>query len=227
MKNGQSILIVEDERISATHLQEMLEKAGYAITGIVTEESDAVKKALSTKPDLVLMDGVLDNGSSGCKAAIEIYQNNPYIIIICLTEDATEEMLQNAEKSNVSAYLIKPYRDKEILATIRMVLAQKKKQQLLNQSHIIELKNNFCFDMQTLILTKAGEQILLTPTQCKLIEILVKNHDSTISNEYICNFIWGEQRDENILRSLLHRTRKIVGDDLISNVNRVGYCIIT
>ncbi len=227
MKKRESILIVEDELISATYLQEILEKEGYKIIGLATESLDAVTKVLQTKPDLVLMDVVLDHGTSGCEAAIQINQNNPDISIIYLTGHATEDMIQDAQKSNASAYLMKPYREREILATIRMVLSQKEKQNHSCQSHIVKLKNNFCFDTQTLTLIKAGEQVPITPTQCKLIEILVKNINTTISNEYICDFIWGEQRDASTLRSLLYRTKQTIGEDLISNINKIGYSITT
>jgi DNA-binding response OmpR family regulator len=120
---------------------------------------------------------------------------------------------------------MKPYREKEILATIRMVLSQKEKQNILNQSHIVKLKNNFYFDTQRLVLTKDNKQIPLTPSQSKLIEVLVKNLNTTISNEYICNFIWGEYREGNTLRSLIHRTKQTIGENLINNIKKVGYSI--
>ena len=227
MKNKKSILIVEDELVSADYLREILEIDGYEIVGIATEGLEAVEKALQTKPDLILMDILLDKGSNGCKAAIQINKQIPNISIICLTGHLTEEMLQDAQKSNVSAYLMKPYREKEILATIRMVLSQKENQHVSSQSYIVKLKHSFSFDTQKLILAKEGKQILLTPTQCKLIEILVKNINNAISNEYICNFIWGEPRDGNTLRSLIHRTKQTIGEDLISNINKVGYSITT
>ena len=55
-----NILIVEDERITAEIIQAALKKLGYAVSSIASTRKEAVKKAEELKPDLVLMDIMLN-----------------------------------------------------------------------------------------------------------------------------------------------------------------------
>ena len=59
------ILIVEDESIVAEDMKAMLEGFGYAVPAVAFSGEEAVKKALDTRPDLVLMDIVLKGQMSG------------------------------------------------------------------------------------------------------------------------------------------------------------------
>ena len=221
----KKILIVEDDVLSANYLRELLEEADYEIVGIVTKGENAIKEAELLSPNLILMDILLKDHVSGCEAALEISQKNPDIDIIFLTAHVNEEMLQFAKKSNACAYLMKPYRDDEILATIYLTLFRDKYQNTLNCSNVVKLKNDYCFDMQTLRLSRVEKHIPLTPSKSKLIEILVQNIDTVVSHEQISNFIWGEPRESSTLRSLVYRIKQTIGEDLVNNIHGVGYSI--
>ena len=221
----KKILIVEDDILSATYLRQLLEEAGYTIVGVVTRGEDAIRGAEILEPDLILMDVLLKDHLSGCEAALEISQKKPDVDIIFLTAHIDKEMLEYAKNSNACAYLMKPYRDDEILAMVYLTLCKDKYQNPLNHSDVIKLKNGYCFNMQTLTLNKADKHIPLTPGKSKLIEILVKNLDTIVPHNQISNFIWGEPREASTLRSLVYRTKQAIGEDLINNVNGVGYSI--
>jgi len=66
------ILIVEDELIIASDLRKILTNLGYAVTSIAISAEEAIKKAEFEKPDLVLMDIVLNTEMSGIFAADQI-----------------------------------------------------------------------------------------------------------------------------------------------------------
>ncbi len=221
----KKILIVEDDILAATYLCELLEENGYEIVDVVTTGADAIKKAKALSPDLILMDILLKDQVSGCDAAFQISQNNPNIIIIFLTAHADKEMIEYAKKSKASAYLMKPYRDEEILATMSVILFKKQDQYLKKNSYIVKLKNGYSFNLQTLSLSKAKKHIPLTPVKNRLIEILAKNTDIVVPHSQICNFIWGERREPATLRSLVYRTKQVIGEDLINNISGVGYSI--
>lgn len=225
MKKPQNILIVEDDNISAAYLQAILEKNGYIVVGIVDKGADAIQQARDKKPDLVLMDILLKDNIRGCDAALQINQNNPNIAIVFLTAYAEDAMIELALQSNARAYLMKPYNEREILATIRVILSLKQKENLSSSSNIIKLKNDFSFDLETLMLEKSGKQIPLTPNKNRLIEVLVRHINTTISHKQLCLFIWGEFRETGTLRTLVYRTKQEVGEDLITNLNGVGYSI--
>ena len=52
-----------------------------------------------------------------------------------------------------------------------------------------------------------------------------KNRNSTVSNEQICLYVWNEAKSNSTLRSLIKRLRSELGDDLVVNVNGMGYTI--
>ncbi len=68
MKKRQ-ILIVEDERIVAEDIKTRLQKLGYKVPGIVFSGEEVVKKAGDIRPDLVLMDIVLEGKIDGIEVA--------------------------------------------------------------------------------------------------------------------------------------------------------------
>ena len=76
-------------------------------------------------------------------------------------------------------------------------------------------------------LYKEDKEIILSKKAIKFLEILVRYRNTTVSNEQICYHIWGENKNKNTLRSLLHRMRSTIDSNLIRNVNGLGYIIST
>ena len=228
MKNKKTIFIVEDDLLSAEYLKEFLEKENYHILDIVDTGEEAIEKCKVLKPDILLMDIMLKGTMSGSEAAIEIKYAHPECKIIFLTAFADTEMIEYAVDAKAYAYLMKPYREKEILATIKVVMTQDTTPlQKKIQPELIILKNHFSFDIKRRLFYKYNKEIPLTSKKLKLIELLAKHKNSTVSNEQICIYIWGEIKSNSILRSLIYRFRSTINDDIIHNVNGVGYSILT
>lgn len=72
MGSRSRILIVEDGRIVATDTKRTLESLGYAVSAIASSGEDALSKAEETRPDLVLIDIVLNGDIDGTEAAQQI-----------------------------------------------------------------------------------------------------------------------------------------------------------
>lgn len=229
MKIGKKILIVEDELISAEYLKELLKKHGFFIVGVVNCGRQAIDICKKQNVDLVLMDVMLNDNISGCEAAVEIKHMHKDIKIIFLTAYATEEMIEYAYASEAYGYLLKPYREEEILATVKLAFSHHettgKKEVVLPEK--IPLKNGYVYHTGQQRLLKEEQEVPLGKKPLKLIDILVKNKNKSVSNEQICSYIWGEQKDASTLRSLIHRIRSIIGNDMIVNVNGMGYEITT
>ncbi len=66
------IMIVEDEQITAADLEATLKELNYSVPAIVSSGSAAIKKAKSTKPDLVLMDIRIKGDMDGIETATAI-----------------------------------------------------------------------------------------------------------------------------------------------------------
>jgi|GEM_PF-531218 YesN/AraC family two-component response regulator len=119
---GIKTLIIEDERLVARHLAQLLEEEGYQVCAIVSDGETAIKKIIECYPELILMDIRIKGEIDGIEVAehIRLLYDIP---IIYLTAFSDAETLQRAEMTNPSGYLIKPFRREQLLSTIRIALA--------------------------------------------------------------------------------------------------------
>lgn len=121
MKDKARILVVEDDAILATHLEQTLGQMGYQPVGLAATGKDAVRKAASLEPDVILIDVRLRGAMSGVEAAEAIHSAHD-IPVIYLTAYADEPLIQKAKLTEPYAYLAKPVRDSELRASIEMAL---------------------------------------------------------------------------------------------------------
>ena len=112
-----NILVVEDESIVAKDIQHSLKKLGYTVVGICSNGEDAIKTAEELKPDLVLMDIMLKGDMSGIEAASYIREKFN-IPIIYLTAYADESTLSKAKVSEPYGYIIKPFKEEEMVQVL-------------------------------------------------------------------------------------------------------------
>jgi PAS domain S-box-containing protein len=125
------ILIVDDDRLTAESVQEQLEALDYRVAAIAASMSEAIQQAEATRPDLVLMDIVLDNTPSGIDAALAIQTRFALPVIYISAYDHEEDIVQRAAASNPSGYLLKPFSMRELYVTIELALYKHRAEQLL------------------------------------------------------------------------------------------------
>jgi len=113
MNGKRSILIAEDEALTALALATELGVLGYDVLMPVATGEDAIKIAKSNKPDIILMDLHLAGSIDGAKAAKEIMVFYD-VIVIFMTGYSSEESVDEAKELNPAAILTKPIRAYEI-----------------------------------------------------------------------------------------------------------------
>jgi diguanylate cyclase (GGDEF)-like protein/PAS domain S-box-containing protein len=118
---GEKILIVEDEKIISLDLQRRLEKFGYDVCGLATSGEEAIEKAESLLPHIVLMDIMLTGTTDGIEAA-KIVNKQLQIPVIFLTAYADEKTLERAKEAEPFGYILKPFKEKELYTTIDIAL---------------------------------------------------------------------------------------------------------
>jgi signal transduction histidine kinase len=116
-----SILVVEDEGVTALDARDQLQSLGYEVPATVFSAEQAVRKVQELHPDLVLMDIRLQGGSDGIAAAREIRARYdvPVVYATAYSDDAT---LQRARVTEPFGYLLKPFDERELRTTIEMAL---------------------------------------------------------------------------------------------------------
>lgn len=119
--SGESILIVEDEGISALEIRECLESWGYQVPSVVDTGEKAVQEAFRLKPDLILMDIFLKSDMDGVDAAaiIKSFLDVPLIYLTALDDI---ELLKRIRDTKAAAYLIKPIEEVELHNNVELAL---------------------------------------------------------------------------------------------------------
>lgn len=113
---NKTILIVEDEFVAANNLRIMLESAGYKVSGLADSYEQAVALLEKEKPDLVLLDIFLAGPKTGIDLGRLLKQLN--IAFIYLSANSNIETLQLAKLTEPYGFLVKPFREKDMLIAI-------------------------------------------------------------------------------------------------------------
>lgn len=111
------ILIVEDELIVATDLKHMLIQHGFSPIHVTSTGEKAIKIALEHKPSLLIVDIHLRDNIDGI-LAVETIKQKLDIPVIYLTAYSDTSVLRRAKKTKPFGYLLKPYKDIELLSLI-------------------------------------------------------------------------------------------------------------
>ncbi len=121
MNSNYKILIVEDEILVATDIQESLESLGYTVQGSVDTGLKAIEEVEKELPDLVLMDINLKGEMTGIEAAKIISRKND-VPIIYLTANTDIDTINRAKVSLPYGYIVKPFTDKDLQTNIEIAI---------------------------------------------------------------------------------------------------------
>lgn len=116
-----AILVVEDQIIVAKDIQNRLKGMGYVVAGSAVSGEEAIRKAEDVRPDLVLMDVILNGEMDGIDAA-QTVRSRLGIPVIFLTAHADDATLERAKVTEANGYLLKPIEDRALCAAIELAL---------------------------------------------------------------------------------------------------------
>ena len=116
------ILIAEDETIIRLDLRELLESAGFEVCAEAKDGIEAVELAGSADPELAILDVKMPR-LDGIEAARRILEERP-IPIVMLTAYGQDELVSRAIEAGVFGYLVKPFRESDLLPAIKTARAR-------------------------------------------------------------------------------------------------------
>jgi two-component system, response regulator PdtaR len=116
------VVIADDESIIRLDLGEMLANLGYEVVGEGSDGAIAVELAHRLRPDLVIMD-IKMPGMDGIAAAQELTRARIAPVLL-LTAYSEQNLVERAKEAGVIAYLVKPFREAELLPSIEIALAR-------------------------------------------------------------------------------------------------------
>src|SRR5450755_16652 len=119
------VLIVEDQFLEADSLSIILKNDGYEIHGIAKSVEAATKLIDKSKPDIVLVDIFLKGSQTGIDLARQLDKKN--IPFIFLTANSNAITMKEALATNPFGFLVKPFREREILMTLNIAVYRHQK----------------------------------------------------------------------------------------------------
>ena len=133
---GTKVMIVEDEAVVALHLRQELTKLGYFVAGVATAGEQALKMVEEVFPDVILMDIHIQGEMDGIETAKRIprYLHIPVIYLTAYSEDST---LKRAGDTYPYGYLIKPFLDRELHASIKMALERSRADEAVRENEAL------------------------------------------------------------------------------------------
>ncbi len=184
---NEKILVVEDEEVVVLDIKSALESAGYEVAATANTGDDAITKSMEVRPDLVLMDIVLKGTLDGIDAAEKIRAlfNIPVIYLTAHTDEGT---LERAKMSQPFGYIVKPFRERDLLITIEFALyksaMEKEKNSLIHQ--LREALTNVKTLSGLLPICAACKKIRDDKGYWKQIELYLKEHSGAEFTHSYC-----------------------------------------
>ncbi|MFN2146498.1 MAG: response regulator transcription factor [Anaerolineales bacterium] len=250
------ILIVDDERAMRKSLEEILNLEGYQVSSVADGKS-AIETLETGSFDLMLLDLKMP-GVDGLEVLKFASEHAPKCKVIMLTAHGSLESAIEALRQGAHDYILKPAKPEELVASVAAGISDKqdseRKQLLLAQmeASIQELRdsevgaepveisrtvlvvgNNVQIDLERReIWTSEEDKVQLTPTEGKLMQILLENRGRVLSHKDLVFLVQGYQTTDweapEIMRPLVSRLRRKLaqfegGDDWIVNVRGTGY----
>jgi len=134
------IIVVEDESVVREYIKGTLKDLGYQVPAAVGTGEAAIKKAEEINPDLMLMDIRLKGDIDGISAAAQI-RNQFNVPVVYLTSYSDDKTLDRAKETDPFGYIMKPFDEKELRATIEIAVHRAKTEKKNRERLLKELQS--------------------------------------------------------------------------------------
>jgi two-component system KDP operon response regulator KdpE len=197
------ILIADDDPQMLRALRITLTARGYEVV-TASDGTAALDAAIASHPDIV----VIDLGMPGLTGIEVIEALRGWTQIPVLVVSGRSESWDKVEALDAGAddYVTKPFSADELLARIR---ALSRRTPSATDEPVVKF-GDVSVDLAARIVTRAGIPVRLTPTEWRLLEVLLRNHDRLVTRETLLTEVWGPQytTDTGYLRLYLAQLRK-------------------
>lgn len=215
----RKILLVEDNPSIIMGLEYFLKEEQFEVL-TATSKALAEGKLKSTAIDLVLLDISLPDGS-GCDLCRYIKEKDLAPVIFLTARDEEKDVVEGFELG-ADDYIIKPFRNRELLARIKNVLRRNGKEEQL-------VWREFKLDVESGKLYRNTEEIKVTKLEFQILQMMFSYPKKLFTREEILSNVWdfsGNFVNDNTLTVTIKRLREKIGDtdnSMIETVRGMGY----
>lgn len=225
----EKILIIEDDEDIRDILRVYLEGQAYEIWE--AENGAEAMKQLAKQPDLIILDLMLPDtdGLSICKSIRKKYH---YPIIMITAKNADQDKILGLSYG-ADDYITKPFNPLEVVARVKAQLRRYKEYAENTTDTDSIYHKGLTLNQKSKQVNINGKEIKLTPTEFKILEVLLKRKGEVLSGEELFHFIWEDEyysKSTNTITVHIRNLREKMGDssekpEYIKTVWGVGYII--
>jgi two-component system alkaline phosphatase synthesis response regulator PhoP len=222
-----TVLIVKDDPDTVDVVRLYLRRDGYKVL-TTTDGKEGLRLARESHPDLVVLDLML-TGMNGLEICSALRQEGSDVPIIMLTARVGEADRLNRLDLGADDYMTKPFSARELAARVRAVLRRTARERLeMRPAELVY--EDIRIDMRNRVAYVRGKEVHLTPIECRILVLLIRNSGRTFTREQIIDRVFGYDFDgfERTVDTHMFNLRgKIEADpskpQYIRTVYRVGY----
>jgi two-component system KDP operon response regulator KdpE len=203
-------LLVEDEPQIRRFVRAALEEQGWQVFEAITLQRGLIDAGTRT-PDLIVLDLGLPDGD-GIDFIADIRKWSPVPIIVLSARVQESEKIR-ALDAGADDYLTKPFGVGELQARVRATL-RRQRQPSADDAGMVHF-GDVTVDLKDRRVAKGGSNVHMTPTEYKLLALMVSNAGRVVSNPQLLRAVWGPAHVENghYLRIYMGHLRHKLEDD--------------
>lgn len=203
------VLIVDDEYAIRRFLRTSLEAHGYEVYEAATGE-DAIIKTINARPDLIILDLGL-RGIDGVEVTRRIREWTKTPIVILSVQNQDSDKIE-ALDAGADDYLTKPFSVGELNARLRVAMRHAHQEE---EAEPLFISGKLRIDLAARVVTYAGKEVQLTPTEYDLLRVLIRNAGRVITHQQLLKEVRGIgfQTETHLLRVHMSNLRRKIERD--------------
>jgi len=186
---GPLVLVVDDEQPMRRYLRAALQAAGYQIVEAATAR-ECLAQTAGRNPDLILLDLTLPDGD-GLDLTVQLRELTRAPVVVLSARGQERDKIAALDRG-ADDYLTKPFGTGELLARMRAALRHAGKLARPEEREFVA--GPLRVDLERRQVFRSGQEVHLTPTEYRLLQVLVSNAGKVVTHRQLLQDVWGSNR---------------------------------
>ena len=221
------VLIVDDEAMIRESVSAYIAKQGYRV--LTAEDGRAALEIFQKNPIMFVILDLMLPGMSG-EEVCQAIRKQSRVPIIMLTAKTQEEDVLNGLDMGADDYVTKPFSIKQLYARMEAILRRTSDDLKPLAQKFSWNDNDLQIDFEHNVIRKRGEALSLTPSEWKILSVLIRYPQRVFSREHLINLVFGPDFDgyDRVIDTHIKNLRKKVETDpkepvYVKTVHGIGY----